>query len=196
MTRLALVIRRVFLIAASLALVLPSCARRPPAAPAPELAALPPAGPQTQRLTFIHGDERRELIGVLRHDHDSLQMAMLSAQGQRLLTLVRDAEGARFRDAAFEPPFSAEWLASRLAWILWPDHALARAFEGSSWRLEGGPTGRTIYHRSREVARITGTEECRILYDLEGGYRLYIAPAEASDDQPPALIDHGACPPD
>jgi hypothetical protein len=183
------------LLAIGLALVLAACGARPATAPAPELSALPAAGPQTQRLTFFHGDERRELIGILRHDSESLQMAMLSPQGQRLLTLVRDAEGARFlADAAFDPPFSAEWLASRLAWILWPEEALEEAFAGSSWALKVGSRGRTIYHRDREIARITGSAACRILDDLEGGYRLQIAAVSADDDD--ADRNEDACPAD
>ncbi|MFC3284905.1 DUF3261 domain-containing protein [Litchfieldella rifensis] len=171
------------LLAAILALLF-GCAGRPIDAPSPELSALPKAGPLTQRLTFTHQDQRHELLGVLRHDERSLRLVLLSPQGQRLLTLVRDARGARFLGGAeFEPPISAEWLANRLAWSLWPSSALIQAFDGSDWSLVEDRQGRTIHYRNRPIVRITGSAECRIIDDIEGGYRLRIAPLDDDTDR-------------
>ncbi|EPC01165.1 hypothetical protein L861_11360 [Litchfieldella anticariensis FP35 = DSM 16096] len=155
------------------------CAGQPANAPPPELAALPEMGTRMQRLTFDHQGQRHELIGVLRHDDGSLRLAMLSPQGQRLLTLVHDDHGARFLpDTSFDPPFSAEWLASRLAWSLWPSSALTRAFDRTDWSLVEDREERTIRYRSRTIAHIMGNAECRIIDDFEGDYRLYIAPLD------------------
>lgn len=168
------------------------CATRPAHAPLPELATLPAIEARTQRLTFTHREERHRLLGVLRHDERTLQLALLSPQGQRLMTLVVDEDGARFRQGdSFDPPFTAEWLASRLAWTLWPAHALDQAFSDSDWELWNNAAGRIIEYRGRPVVRITGSDQCRIIDDIEGGYRLYIAPLGDDTDRTEA-----ACPTD
>ncbi len=129
------------------------------------------------------------LIGMLRHDRDSLRLALLSPQGQRLLTLVRDQEGIRFLPgAAFEPPFTAEWLASRLSWSLWPAEHLRDAFDGSDWTLEATGNERWIRHRGRLVAQLVGGPECRIIHDLEGGYRLAITAADHDRAEAPCRV--------
>lgn len=168
---------------AALALLI-GCAGRPVGAPLPELAALPETGTRMQRLTFVHQDRRHELIGALRHDARSLRLALLSPQGQRLLTLVQDDQGARFlADAAFEPPFSAEWLANRLAWSLWPSPALTQAFAGTGWSLVEDDEGRTIRYRNQVIAHVTGSAECRVIDDVEGNYRLTIAPLDDATER-------------
>lgn len=162
-----------------LSVVLSACTMAPPSPPLPPVAALPSAAPETYRLTFEHDDERQDLIAALRHDRHSLRLALLSPQGQRLLTLVQDADGARFLpDAAFEPPFSADWLASRLSWGLWPVDRLEAAFNGSDWRLETHDQVRVIFAGNRQIARLEGDARCRLLQDREGGYRLTIAPLD------------------
>lgn len=159
---------------------LAGCAVSPSAPPMPALDALPAIDARSHRLTFVRNDQRRVLLGVLRHDDESLRLALLSPQGQRLLTLVRDEQGARFLPhGAFDPPFTAQWLASRLAWSLWPTSRLGEAFEGSDWRLDVEDGNRRVYRGATLVARLSGTPECRIIHDLEGDYRLYIA---ATDD--------------
>lgn len=157
--------------------LLNGCAGQQINAPIPELAALPETGAQMQHLTFEHQRQRHQLIGVLRHDERSLRLALLNPQGQRLLTLVYDDDGARFlADTSFAPPFSAEWLASRLSWSLWPSAALIRTFDQSDWALVENGERRTILHDKRTIARITGDTDCRIIQDFEADYRLYIAP--------------------
>lgn len=177
-----------------LALWLAGCAGlasiAPPPAPAPALTALPEYAAQPQRLVFEHGDERHVLLGVLRHDRDSLRLALLSPQGQRLLTLIRDSQGARFQPGGhFEPPFSADWLADRLAWSLWPVPALHAAFAGSDWQLLDKQSERHIVYRNNLIARIGGDADCRIIDDIQAGYRLYISPLSPLD-QP----SEDACP--
>ncbi|MGR2739523.1 DUF3261 domain-containing protein [Billgrantia sp. Q4P2] len=168
---------------AALALLV-GCAGRPVDAPPPELAALSEMGTRMQRLTFLQQDQRHELIGVLRHDERSLRLALLSPQGQRLLTLVQDDQGARFlADASFDPPFSAEWLASRLAWSLWPSPALTQAFGGTGWSLAEDGKERTIRYRNQTIAHVIGSAECRIIDDFEGDYRLYIAPLDDATER-------------
>ncbi|GGX86698.1 hypothetical protein GCM10007160_12560 [Litchfieldella qijiaojingensis] len=170
-------------LAAALALLV-GCAGQPLNPPPPKFSALPETDTRMQRLTFHHQDQRHELIGVLRHDERSLRLALLSPQGQRLLTLVHDDHGARFlANTAFDPPFSAEWLASRMAWSLWPSPALVQAFAASDWSLVEDREDRTIRYRNRAIARITGSAKCRIIDDFEGDYRLYIAPLDDDTDR-------------
>lgn len=171
------------LLTAALALLV-GCAGQPVDAPLPEPAALPDLGMQMQRLTFDHQDQRHELIGVLRHDERALRLVLLSPQGQRLLTLEHDEQGARFlADTSFDPAFSAGWLASRLAWSLWPSSSLTQAFDGSDWSLLEDRKKRTIRYQRRVIAHITGSAECRIIDDFEGEYRLYIAPLDDATDR-------------
>lgn len=173
--------RLVLLIAALL--VLGGCAGRPTNAPIPALAMLPEMVTQQQKLTFEYQQERHVLIGVLRQDSQALRLALLSPQGQRLLTLVHDDKGSRFlSDASFDPPFTAEWLASRLSWSLWPASALSQAFDEEHWSLEETSDGRTIRYRERTIARITGDADCQRIEDLEADYRLYIAPIGDNTD--------------
>lgn len=161
--------------------LLAGCAGRP-VATLPGLSTLPEMETQMQRLTFYHHDQRHEMIGVLRHDDMSLRLAILSPQGQRLLTLVHDDDGSRFlHDASFEPPFSAEWLASRLSWSLWPSTAISQAFHTSAWSLEEDQKGRTIRYRQHVIARISGDASCRVIEDIEANYRLYIARLDDTD---------------
>ncbi len=168
------------LLSGVLLLALSACSNIPPTSPAPSLATLPPATPSIQRLTFEHANKRDTLLGVIRHDHQQLQLALLSLQGQRLLTMVRDENGSRFLpDAVFDPPFSADWLASRLTWSLWPKDDIQDAFNGTDWTLETTARQRRIYYRGRLKARIDTTPQCRVIDDVEAGYRLYIAPTAA-----------------
>lgn len=169
-------------ILAGFSLLLSACSMVPTTPPAPALETLSPAGPETQRLSFVRDDETRVLIGVLRHDSQQLQLALLSPQGQRLLTLVRDASGARFLPgAAFEPPFSANWLASRLSWSLWPEDQLTDAFAGSDWSITQAGQQRRIYRGRQLVARLEMALGCQVIHDIEAGYRLSIAsPGAAS----------------
>lgn len=161
--------------------LLAGCALTPPGAPQPALEQLPVIESQVQRLTFVTDERRQVLLGVLRHQDQTLRLALLSPQGQRLLTLVQDDQGARFLpDADFEPPFSADWLASRLSWNLWPADALREAFADSDWRLAESHDERRIFRGSVLVARLSSAglsdeNNCRIIHDLERDYRLYIA---------------------
>ncbi|KPQ22674.1 DUF3261 domain-containing protein [Halomonas sp. HL-93] len=174
---------RFMLLLAALFLLI-GCAGRPANAPIPALERLPERESQKQKLTFEHDGERQVLIGALRQDGQSVRLALLSPQGQRLLTLVHDDTGSRFlSDKSFDPPFTAEWLASRLSWSLWPASALSQAFEEEPWSLEEERGERTVRYRDRLIARITGDTECRLIEDLEADYRLYIAPL--ADDADP-----------
>lgn len=173
-------------------LLISGCAAQLRSAPVPELATLPTSAPRTQHLVFEHGTERHELLAVLRHDQRSLRMALLSPQGQRLLTLEQDAEGARFLPGAvFEPPFPAQWLAERLSWSLWPVDQLARAFDGSRWTVQPTEHGHRIYYRKQLVAIISDTGGCHVVDDVQAGYRLYrttVEPNASHDESPcPAL---------
>lgn len=167
-------LRRIALV--GLLLSITACSLTPTSPPAPSLATLPPADPTTQRLSFERDGETRVLIGVLSHDNEQLQLALLSPQGQRLLTLVRDASGARFLPGAvFEPPFSADWLASRLSWSLWSEAQLANTFAGSDWSLTQAGQERRIYRGRQLVARLRITPTCQVIDDIEAGYQLSVA---------------------
>lgn len=150
--------------------------------PLPKLSELPEIGTQRQRLTFHHQGRQHQLIGILQHDQ-ALRLVMLNAQGQRLLTLVHDDDGSRFLHDTLEPPFSAEWLASRLSWSLWPASALSHAFSTNAWSLSEDHQGRTIRYATRVIARISGDAQCRLIEDFEADYRLYIAPLDDDSDR-------------
>lgn len=142
---------------------------------------------QLQHLTFEHHHQRHQLIGVLRHDEHSLRLIMLSPQGQRLLTLLHDDKGARFTgDTAFDPGVSASWLASRLTWSLWPSSALQQSFAGSQWTLMEDGNRRTIRYQSQIIAHVDLSADCLAIHDIEGSYRLYIAPLDDTSSRTPA----------
>ena len=155
-------------------LLVTGCATGLRSAPVPPLSTLPTSAPSTQHLVFEHDGERHELLAVLRHDSDTLRMALLSPQGQRLLTLQQDNAGVRFLDGAlFDPPFSAQWLLQRLSWSLWPVAQLEQAFRGSDWAVQQQAKGHNIYYRTQLVATITDIDNCHVVDDLQAGYRLY-----------------------
>lgn len=163
------------------ALLLAGCAGQPVVAPLPAPLTLPAIDTHLQRLTFEHQQQRHELIGILRHDEHSLRLIMLSPQGQRLLTLQHDESGARFiGDTAFDPGLSASWLASRLTWSLWPSSALKQSFEGSHWTLTEEGERRTIRYQNRVIAYADRSADCLVIDDIEGSYRLFIAPLDDS----------------
>lgn len=127
-------------------------------------------------------------MAFIRITPTALRAALVTPYGQRLTTLVRDADGARFEagDAPGEPPLPIppDWLASRLEWSLWPRESLERAFAGSEWSIDEDATRREIRRRGTLVARITpaprpGSPRTLTLDDREGGYRLTITPREA-----------------
>lgn len=166
------------------------CAISPRPAPIPDLATLPARAPQAQRLVFEHNGEWRELLALIRHNQTSLRLALLSPQGQRLLTLEQDSAGARFLPgAAFEPPFSAQWLAERIAWSLWPADELEQAFAGSHWAVQQHEGGHRIYYRKQLMATVSDGDNCHIVDDVQAGYRLYRAPLE-----PDATQEKSLCP--
>lgn len=169
---------------------LSGCAAPFKPAPVPDLAALPASAPRTQHLIIEHDGERQQLLAVLRHDQSLLRMALLSPQGQRLLTLEQDGDGARFLPgAAFEPPFSAQWLAERLAWSLWPVEQLERAFADSRWAVQRQEGGHSIYYRKQLMATVTDSGSCHIVDDVQAGYRLYRTTVE-----PNATHNESPCP--
>lgn len=172
----------------SVCLLASGCASRFSAAPVPPLSTLPASAPSTQQLVFEHGNERHQLLAVLRHDNQTLRMALLSPQGQRLLTLEQDEQGARFLPGAvFDPPFSAQWLLQRLSWSLWPVEQLEHAFRDSAWSVQPTAQGHAIFHRQQQVANIIDQGHCHIVNDLQAGYRLVrttIEPGLHDDEQP------------
>lgn len=175
-----------------LAFALSACSLSPPVSPTPPLAAATTTDTLKSRLTFEpDGGEARTLIAFIRIDPDRLRAVLVTPYGQRLTTLVRDAEGARFEtgDAPGEPqlPMPPQWLASRLEWSLWPIDALQDAFAGSAWRVVDSATSRDISYRGSLVARITPApdrdrSETLMLDDRQGHYRLTIAPMQENDD--------------
>lgn len=173
-------------------LMMSGCAAQLRSAPVPDLNTLPASAPRTQHLVFEHDGERHELLAVLRHDQRMLRMVLLSPQGQRLLTLEQDADSARFLPGAvFDPPFSAQWLAERLSWSLWPAEELERTFKGSRWAVQQTEQGHRIYYRKQLVTIITDIGSCHIVDDVQAGYRLYrmtVEPNATHDELPcPAL---------
>ncbi len=172
-------------------ILLTGCAGRADQAALPDLTTLAPQPKRMERLIIESAQHTEELLGVIQHDHDSLRMALISPQGQRLLTLVMDSNGARFLpDALFEPPFSARWLASRLAWTLWPVAELENQLQHSAWSVRQDDSGHSVYHRGQRVASIKLSDQCKLIDDIQTGHRLYIIPIELAGQNKELL-----CPP-
>ena len=171
---------------------LTACSLTPPTSPPPPLAVATTADTRKSRLTFQPDDgASRTLIAFIRIDPDRLRAVLVTPYGQRLTTLVRDADGARFEagDAPGESPLPIPpaWLASRLEWSLWPLDALRDAFDGSVWQVADSSTHRDILYRGKLAARITPVPDrdharTLTLDDRQGDYRLTIDPMRARDD--------------
>ncbi|WP_148253025.1 DUF3261 domain-containing protein [Aidingimonas lacisalsi] len=174
---------------------LSGCSSSPTISPSPDFMAAPvTADAITRRLTFTPYDDvkaSRTLIGVIRLDDAQLRAALLTPQGQRLVTLVHDSDISRYepgdvpRDALEQAlPFPPAWLAARLEWSLWPTDALDAAFKGSPWSIQIEDDTRVIRHRGKTISRITpaSTSAARrdavLLDDRQGRYRLHIEPLE------------------
>jgi len=180
------------LIMACLALSLAACSLSPPVSPAPPLTAATTHDTLSSRLTLQPDDgEARTLIAFIRITPEQLRAVLVTPYGQRLTTLVRDADGARFEagDAPGEPtlPMPPEWLASRLEWSLWPLAALQRAFADGAWDVAETDASREIRYHGRLVARITPAPDRQrprelTLDDRQGGYRLTITPLQENGD--------------
>ncbi|WP_110674609.1 DUF3261 domain-containing protein [Salinicola sp. RZ23] len=182
----------VLMLISALMFGLNACSLSPPVSPSPPLAAAVTPETLASRLTFAPEEgESRTLIAFIRITPDALRAVLVTPYGQRLTTLVRDAQGARFEagDAPGEPPLPIPpaWLASRLEWSLWPRAALARAFAGSAWQVAEHDDQRDIRYHGRLAASITprpdpAHPQTLTLDDRQGGYRLTITPLDQEGD--------------
>ncbi|UTV86244.1 DUF3261 domain-containing protein [Cobetia amphilecti] len=136
------------------------------------------------------------LIGVLRQSPEAMRLVMLSVQGQRLLTLVHDADGSRFEKARPEVleklPFSADWLARRIAWVHWPQAAIDDAFANTGWQLvqrgdwqqRRQPAQRIITQDGVTIAELTRDASGRVtLSDPAADMQLTLEPLAAPSTQ-------------
>ena len=125
-----------------------------------------------------------------------MRLVMLSVQGQRLLTLVHDADGSRFEKARPEVleklPFSADWLARRIAWVHWPQAAIDDAFANTGWQLvqrgdwqQGRqPAQRIITQDGVTIAELTRDASGRVtLRDPAADMQLTLEPLAAPSTQ-------------
>lgn len=142
-----------------------------------------------RKLTITPFDETRPeqtLLAVIRLSGDGLRVVIATPTGQRLFTLVRDDQGARYTQSIMDkPPFPAQWFAQRLEWSLRPESALREAFQGSAWqvqdqRFEHGRV-RKILDGDTLVARIDTIDHPLeqahdVLTDFQIGYRMVITP--------------------
>lgn len=177
---------------AGLMLMLAACSLSPPLSPSPPLSAATTDDILKSRLTFQPDDgEARTLIAFIRIGPTQLRAVLVTPYGQRLTTLIRDANGARFEagDAPGEPPLPIPpaWLASRLEWSLWPLDALQHAFSGSAWSASENAASREIDYHGTLAARISPRPDRahprRLeLDDRQGGYRLTITPMKENGD--------------
>ncbi|WP_106418489.1 DUF3261 domain-containing protein [Salinicola tamaricis] len=193
MNRLPRVRRPLALVLLSaLLLGLSACSLSPPVSPSPPLAAAVTPETLASRLTFTPEEgESRTLIAFIRITPEALRAVLVTPYGQRLTTLVRDAQGARFEagDAPGEPPLPIPpaWLASRLEWSLWPRAALEHAFSGSAWQVAEHDDQRDIRYHGRLAASITprpdpAHPQTLTLDDRQGDYRLTITPLDQEGD--------------
>ncbi|WP_456268061.1 DUF3261 domain-containing protein [Kushneria sp. AK178] len=142
-----------------------------------------------RKLTITPFDDARDaqtLLSVIRLSAEGLRVVIATPTGQRLVTLVRDDQGARYTQSIMEePPFPAEWFAQRLAWSLQSEAALQAAFRGSAWqvreqRFEHGRV-REILDGDTLIARIDTIDRPAdqahdVLTDFQIGYRMVITP--------------------
>lgn len=136
------------------------------------------------------------LIGVLHQSPEAMRLVMLSVQGQRLLTLVHDADGSRFEKARPEVleklPFNADWLARRIAWVHWPQAAIDDAFANTGWQLvqrgdwqqRRQPAQRIITQAGVTIAELTRDASGRVtLRDPAADMQLTLEPLAAPSTQ-------------
>lgn len=142
-----------------------------------------------RRLTITPFDTTREaqtLLAVIRLNEEGLRVVIATPTGQRLFTLVRDDQGARYTQSIMDqPPFPAKWFAQRLEWSLRPESDLQTAFHSSAWQVrdqdfEHGRV-REILDGDTLVARIDTIEHPAdqahdVLTDFQVGYRMVITP--------------------
>ncbi|WP_438766311.1 DUF3261 domain-containing protein [Kushneria sp. TE3] len=142
-----------------------------------------------RKLTITPFDDARNeqtLLAVIRLSDEGLRVVIATPTGQRLFTLIRDDEGARYTQSIMEkPPFPAKWFAQRLEWSLRPESALREAFHGSDWQVrdQGFEHGRVreIIDGDTLVARIDAIDHPAdrahdVLTDFQIGYRMVITP--------------------
>lgn len=171
---------------------LSACSLSPPVSPAPPLSAAATADTLKSRLVFQPDDgETRTLIAFIRITPAQLRAVLVTPYGQRLTTLIRDADGARFEagDAPGEPPLPIPpaWLASRLEWCLWPLATLQHTFADSAWNVLETDAAREIRYHDHLAARITPVPDRHrprelTLDDRQGDYRLIITPMQKDGD--------------
>ncbi|ART63852.1 DUF3261 domain-containing protein [Kushneria marisflavi] len=142
-----------------------------------------------RKLTITPFDASRPeqtLLSVIRLSDQGMRVVIATPTGQRLFTLVRDDQGARYTQSIMdEPPFPAKWFAQRLEWSLRPEADLQAVFKGSTWRVQDQ---RFEHGRVREIldgdtlmARIDTidhpTDQAHdVLTDFQIGYRMVITP--------------------
>lgn len=143
------------------ALLLAGCSLLPatPAPPAP-FAPLPPSSyggtvRATQILTLSRAGGARTLQCVVEIGPGKLTLVCATALGQRVLSLVYDAQGLRadvIEGGAAPPPAQ---VLTDLQLAAWPLPALQAAVAGSTWRIEAPRPGiRQVWHDGRLHAEI------------------------------------------
>lgn len=158
----------------------------------------PPAASADADMADASGEapDLPPLIGVLRQSPEAMRLVLLSVQGQRLLTLVHDADGSRFEQARPQVleklPFSADWLARRIAWVHWPQAAIDAAFANTGWQLiqrgdwqQGRQTAqRIITQEGMTIAELTRDASGRVtLRDPTADMQLTLEPLAAPSTQ-------------
>ncbi|ARS51855.1 DUF3261 domain-containing protein [Kushneria konosiri] len=132
------------------------------------------------------------LLSVIRLSEEGMRVVIATPTGQRLFTLVRDEQGARYTQSIMdEPPFPAKWFAQRLEWSLRPESELTAAFKDSAWRVqdqrfEHGRV-RKILDGDTLMARIDTIDHPvdqahDVLTDFQIGYRMVITPFGDAQD--------------
>lgn len=186
---LPLLTRRLWLCALLLTLALLTGCGVPAMAPQPAPDWQGEAQTLKRKLTITPFDETRPeqtLLSVIRLSGEGLRVVIATPTGQRLFTLVRDDQGARYTQSIMDkPPFPAKWFAQRLEWSLRCESALQEAFQGSAWqvqdqRFEHGRV-REILDSNTLIARIDTIDRPAdqihdVLTDFQIGYRMVITP--------------------
>jgi hypothetical protein len=185
--------------AALAAALLTACAAARPrleagAWPLPSVADSPFVEARWQQLRLERDGRSLDLLAVLEPLEGGLQLAGLTPDGRRLLTLRWDALGFSADRSPGVPDFVDPGLVLRdLVLAHWPAESLRRALAGSAWDLEEDAAGgrRLLWYGRLHLELRPEPGGRRLLHPLEG-YSVVVRDLEEDPEQeletPPSSV--------
>ena len=161
-------------------LVLAACGGHPLNATRPvSLLLLPPAEGAAaellkQKITMIKGSAQQQFLAVLRFEPHQLKLVVLSAAGQRLLSLDYDGKVLRQEnDGQIELP-GREILAI-MQFARWPEESIRAHYnQQDGWIVESDPSQRILLTASGVVLKISYQPEALSVENYLQGYRVVV----------------------